>query len=110
MKQKQLSESAVQRKAAEGGFIMVKPRAGCDSDTLAQEMATLQGVEKVVLASGEYGFLVSAKNDDALQGIRNKLKSVLKGATITHIKSHYTYCSRPAARRIARIRPGLFTQ
>ncbi len=113
MRNKRVSDgtATVLRSVASGGFLMVKPRRGSDADTKAKAIAMCGGVEKVVLSSGEYGYVVSTKKGSDIAEVRNRLDRVLKGAVITAASGHIVYRARrsPAKRVIRVSRPGLFT-
>ncbi len=114
MKNKRVSygTATVLRNVTEGGFLMVKPTRGSDADTKAKVIALCGGVEKVVLSSGEYGYVVSTKRGADIAEVRNRLGRVLKGATITAASGHIVYrARRSSARRVIRVtRPGLFAR
>ncbi len=113
MRNKRVSDGTamVLRNVTEGGFLMVKPRRGSDADIKAKVMALCGGVEKVVLSSGEYGYVVSTKKGADIAEVRNRLGRVLKGAVITSASGHIVYRARrsTAKRMVMVARPGLFT-
>ncbi len=114
MKNKRASDgtATVLRSVASGGFLMVKPTHGSDAETKAKVMALCGGVEKVVLSSGEYGYVVSTKKGSDIEEVRNRLGMVLKGAVITAASGHIVYrARRSSVRRMIKVaRPGLFTR
>ncbi|MEM3201380.1 MAG: hypothetical protein QXS78_00220 [Candidatus Micrarchaeaceae archaeon] len=72
-------------------LLLLKPRALSDADSIAKALAMRKGVNRVLLTSGEYGFVVATSFDE---GKLSKLKSSLSKIVDSEIciaKGHITY-------------------
>jgi hypothetical protein len=49
------------RQSKSYGFFFVKPRRSLDADRVARQLAGMEGVDRVYVTEGDYGFLVKTK-------------------------------------------------
>ncbi|MDE1824759.1 MAG: hypothetical protein KGH61_01100 [Candidatus Micrarchaeota archaeon] len=81
------------------GFVMLKPKAGCNADAMARSIASCRFVRKVFLTTGDYGFVVSVDADGKRIGrALRKIRKVSAGALISTAISHRCYGSNEDVR------------
>ncbi|MGC8538467.1 MAG: hypothetical protein ACP5MK_01190 [Candidatus Micrarchaeia archaeon] len=90
--------SIVLRKPARESFLLIKPNSMNNADEVAREIAAYEGVNKVFMTSGEYGFIAEVKgNCSENQQIENVVKRLSKGAQTHYSDGHFVYKSRAYA-------------
>ncbi|MDE1825500.1 MAG: hypothetical protein KGH61_01515 [Candidatus Micrarchaeota archaeon] len=82
------------------GFVMLKPKAGCNADAMARSIASFSFVRKVFLTTGDYGFVVSVDADGNIEKAIRKIGKVSVGAAMSAAIGHSCYSGR--GRRIRR--------
>jgi hypothetical protein len=73
---------------SERDLILLKPKNGLDSDSVAKELAACSGVEAVHMTSGKYGFLIFARGSNGSVG---KVISRISGEDADVLANHYVY-------------------
>ncbi|MEM3208475.1 MAG: hypothetical protein QXV17_02575 [Candidatus Micrarchaeaceae archaeon] len=88
---KQLGKRSVLRYGNAESLFLLKPKALASADEIAKSLAMCKGVDKVLLTSGEYGFVVATNSDESeLAKLKNSLARIAD-AEIYIAKGHVTY-------------------
>ena len=75
-------------------FLLLKPDSRGNASDLARIMASWQGVERVHITSGEFGFVILARKRHAT-AIMRKLRKLTNGSAVD-VEAHFSYRSTSA--------------
>lgn len=82
----------VSRKRAKNSFILLKPSRTGDSERVAKRIAACEGVRAVCLTSGNYAFVVAAKNGSDIRRTCSKIRRAAgNGGEVSVALNHYVY-------------------
>ncbi|MGC8710076.1 MAG: hypothetical protein ACP5RF_00460 [Candidatus Micrarchaeia archaeon] len=71
------------------GFYFIKPQPNTNAKEVASQLLGLKGVEEVQITSGDFGYVIKAKNDiDELRNLRGFVGKALQGHKAVEV--HYT--------------------
>jgi hypothetical protein len=90
---------AVSRKPAKQSFILLKPARTSDSETVAKQIASCEGVRAVCMTSGTYAYVVAARNGregDIRRTCRLVRKAAGNDSKVSVALNHYVYRPRKA--------------
>ncbi|MGA3021080.1 MAG: hypothetical protein ABSD68_03980 [Candidatus Micrarchaeales archaeon] len=89
-------ENKVVRCLSSERFILIEPKQFNNADRIARTMAMCAGVKKVFLTSGDYGFVISAKeeNEHGTEIISNKLLVHSLNSKAKVARGHFVYMRR----------------
>ncbi|MDE1825905.1 MAG: hypothetical protein KGH61_05350 [Candidatus Micrarchaeota archaeon] len=74
------------------GFVMLKPKAGCNADAMARSIASCKSVKRVFLTTGDYGFVVSVNADCRnIDTIVRRIRRTSCRAVVSAAISHFSY-------------------
>lgn len=79
----------VSRSISGESFILLKPSTNGNSDAFARRLAMCRGVREVRLTSGEYGFVVAARQDS-----EKRIRKLAKRSMVKIAVNHYVYRSK----------------
>jgi len=83
---------AVSRKRAKNSFILLKPSSTYDSEKVAKRIAACEGVRAVCLTSGNYAFVVAAKNGGDIRKTCSRIRRAAgNGGEVSVALNHYVY-------------------
>ncbi len=74
-------------------FLLIEPKAYCNSDDVAARLARCKGVKEVHLTTGKYGFVVSAKvkSDGDIKDISSAVRKTTKTNAVNVVTSQFVY-------------------
>ncbi len=78
-------------------FLLLHPTVGKSSHEVAMSIAACKGVNKVIITSGEVGFVISAVEDGSLSSekVSQKVNRILGGRKVRIARGHYVYSRNP---------------
>ncbi|MGI0141405.1 MAG: hypothetical protein ACREBF_02005 [Candidatus Micrarchaeales archaeon] len=84
----------VTRRNAEGrGLLLLKPKKPSNSHRIAAALASFDGVREVMLASGDYAFIVAADigNERSIKTLSKRVRRRIGRVEISVASGHYVY-------------------
>ncbi|MDE1873889.1 MAG: hypothetical protein KGI04_02095 [Candidatus Micrarchaeota archaeon] len=82
--------NVIKRNAAQGGFLLVKPKELSDVERIARAIARCKGVKKVFVSSGEYGFIATIDDGETLAEIGCKVRKITP-SRVKIARNHFVY-------------------
>jgi hypothetical protein len=84
---------SVVRNSTRSSLILIESAVLQDADRVAKELASREGVSKVYVTSGRYGFVVFAEDKESLE-IDAAFMRTVNNPKASIVKAHYVYACR----------------
>lgn len=91
-----MKNNPVRMRAVEESFLLMNPNPSKNSHEVARKMAACSGVKRVVMAKGDFGFVVltSHNSDQHTRRMRKAMRRV-SGSRVTKVAiGHFAYATK----------------
>ncbi len=88
-------------RTASESFLLLHPDVRKNSHEVARRIAACRGVRKVIITSGDFGFVVSVAEDGELgsEEVARRVKTSFGSSRVSSAKGHYVYLCAPATQK-----------